>query len=491
MGETTTTTSGVPSKTVAVLPLPPAVVVEPLDATPALGDGPRWVRSPYEFDRRRLYWLGAHGHEFVLLSWRWPSFDLAIQRSTNGRNWSEPVEVTGLPPDAGPDMWNWGAGISASSIGLIGLFETTPDIDDGFAGRGVYTSPDGVAWVEEDLPEIESDSGVGGPFAVAAGNDGFAVWAAADERRPRSDILFVRRSHGDWQAVDLPVRGSSSENWVVGADSDFLARVATDPEAEEGTHYVYRVSTAGAVSVEAIPTDQPPVEWNDDLVGHNPYSSVPKPTLYAGPDASIWHRLPTPDFSTDDEERFWGLDALTAGQPGITVAGCACGEYWGFLGEAVVTIEVPKNGYQVTVHGDQVTVDGVWDHPIRVDTRSWFDPATGTLTVPDPATDQPMVKVSCDEMRASALEKMHEPELLTPPPQDLLYSPDGSTWFHLQVNDLFGVGSYVHQAATAGDAIALVVDPTGEPPTPDPPGCPLGIYPETRPFEIWAATPNR
>ena len=465
------------------------MIVEPLEPTVYEDEDLVWVRSDAQFDRDRQYWLGVHGEEFVLFSWRWPGFGPAIQRSTNGFDWSGPVALTGLPPDADPVMWRSERGISASPIGLIGLFETTPDIDDGFAGRSVFTSTDGVAWSNEELPAISGDTGWGGAFAVAAGNDGFAVWATADETRRRSDVLFVRPSHGDWHAVDLPERGESWENWVVGTRSGFLARVDTLPKTE-GTHRIYRVSPTGVVSLEAIPTDQPPIEWNDNLVTHSPYGNVPKPALYAGPDGATWYRLPTPDFSTDEEERFWGLDALTAGLPGITVAGCSCGEYWGFLGESIITIEIPKSGYHVTVHGDQVTVEGMWDHPMHVDTRSWFDPATGTLTIPDPETGEAIVDVTCNEMRASAREQMREPRLLTPPPQDLLHSADGTGWSHSQVNGLFGVGSYVHQAATAGDAIVLFVDPTGEAPTPDPPGCPLGLYPEVRPFEAWVATPT-
>jgi len=486
--ESSTTTR--PRSATTSLALPPPLVVVPLVPTVYEGEAHMWVRAEAWFDRDRQYWLGVLGDEFVLLSWRWPGFDVAIQRSTNGVDWSGPVALTGLPLDAAPEMWSGERGISASPGGLIGLFETTPDIDDGFAGRRVFTSTDGIAWFKEELPAIDGDTGWGGPFTVAAGNDGYAVWATADERRRRSDVLFARPSHGDWHAVDLPEHGESWENWVVGAHSGFLARVDTLPKANEGTHPAYRVSVTGVVSVEAIPTDQPPIEWEDDLLTHSPYDNVPKPALYEGPDGPTWYRLPTPDFSTNDEERFWGLDALTAGQPGITIAGCACGEYWGFLGEAMVTMEIHKSGYHVTVYGDQVTVDGVWDHPIRVDTRSWFDPATGMLTVPDPDTGEPIVNVTCDEMRVSATEHMREPGLLTPPPQDLLFSPDGTAWTHSQVNDLFGVGSYVHQAATAGAAIVLFVDPTGEAPTPDPPGCPLGIYPEVRPFEAWVAVPN-
>jgi hypothetical protein len=91
-------------------------------------------------------------------------------------------------------------------------------------------------------------------------------------------------------------------------------------------------------------------------------------------------------------------------------------------------------------------------------------------------------------MRTSAEAKMYQPELLTPPPQDLLYSPDGTSWTHEHVNDVFGTGSYIHHATTLNNTIAVIIDPTGEAPTPDPPGCPLNIYPDTGPYEIWTAT---
>ena len=81
------------------------------------------------------------------------------------------------------------------------------------------------------------------------------------------------------------------------------------------------------------------------------------------------------------------------------------------------------------------------------------------------------------------------PDLLVPPPQDLLYSPDSTSWAHHKVGDLFGAGSYIHHAATLSNTIGVLVDPTGEAPTPDPPGCRLGVYPETAPYEIWIARP--
>ena len=92
-------------------------------------------------------------------------------------------------------------------------------------------------------------------------------------------------------------------------------------------------------------------------------------------------------------------------------------------------------------------------------------------------------------MRQSANYKAWGTDHLTPPPQDLLYSPNGTAWNHLKTGNIFGAGSYIHHAATAGETIAVIVDPTGDAPTPDPPNCPLGIYPETSPFELWIAQP--
>ena len=150
-----------------------------------------------------------------------------------------------------------------------------------------------------------------------------------------------------------------------------------------------------------------------------------------------------------------------------------------------MTIEVAKGDYHVTVWQDQVTVGGVWDHPIVVDTRPWFDPADGSLAVPDPDGEGTLVTVTCEEMRASALEKQYQPGLLTPPHQDLLFSPDGTSWYHQIVADQFGADAYVRQVATAGDTVVALVDPSGEAPTPDPPGCSLGVYPPPKPYEIW------
>jgi hypothetical protein len=93
-------------------------------------------------------------------------------------------------------------------------------------------------------------------------------------------------------------------------------------------------------------------------------------------------------------------------------------------------------------------------------------------------------------MRDAATQKSYAPELLSPPPQDLWHSPDGTSWHHQDVTSLFGVGSYIHQTATTNNTIALLVDPTGDRPTPDPPGCRLNLYPEERPYELWTTTPN-
>lgn len=489
----TATTITVPPATSTTAPLP-EIVIEQLDPTPADGDGPVWIRSDDTYDRGRHYWLGAQGDGFVLLSWRWPAFDLAAQRSVDGIDWTSAAAVTGLPPSAEPWYWWHGldsfSAVAASPAGLIAVFDVPTETGNDTRIKQVFTSGNGAEWVLEPLPAIEGLTSDGGPFAVAAGPSGFAVWATADERRPESSVLFVRHSDGDWLTVDLPAHGNAWENWVAPAEIDFLARAATGPSAHVGSHPVFRVDTAGNVGWDVVPSDSPPIEWNGDLLTTTPYNNVPQPTLYWGPEGSTWRRLPTPDFTTDDEEAFWGTDTYTAGRPGIVLAGCNCGDYWGFLGEAMVDIEVDKGGHHISVYGDQVTVDGIWDHPIRADTGAWFDESTGALAVPDPTTGETMVTVTCDEMRASAREKMREPELLSPPPQDLLFSPDGTSWFHQDVTSLFGTGSYVHQSAAFGETIVLFVDPTGDAPSPDPPGCPLGVYPDAKPFEAWVFAPS-
>lgn len=481
--------TAVAATTTTTLAPPPRLIVEALDPTEPPVAGLSWIRSSVEFDRDRRFWLGVQGDEFVLLSWGWPIADLMVQRSPDGLVWSEPTPLEGLPLMASlVEAWRRDGGISASAAGLIGLFDTTDHEDDRQGGHRVFTSADGVEWTQEMLPEADETTEAAGPFGVAASDYGYAVWVTADERRPGTETLFVRPLGGDWRPVHLPENGTTIENWVVPTDDGFLVRVAEHPQAHEGTHPIYHVTVDGTVTAYATPSDQPPIRWNDLLVAYSPYNTVPRPALYAGPDGSTWYRLPSPDFTTDNEEEYWRIDALTAGRPGITVAGCPCGDYWGFLGEASVTIEVDSGEYHITVQGDLVTVDGVWDHPVGTDTSAWFDEATGTLTVPDPDTGDPITTATCNQMRASAVAKMYQSELLTPPPQDLLHSPDGTSWMHEHVNDLFGTGSYIHHAATLNNTIAVIIDPTGEAPTPDPPGCPLNIYPDTGPYEVWTAT---
>ena len=109
----------------------------------------------------------------------------------------------------------------------------------------------------------------------------------------------------------------------------------------------------------------------------------------------------------------------------------------------------------------------------------------GTVTVPDPEGGDPLVSVTCDEIRTAGRQQQYQAQLIERPSQHLMFSPDGTTWFQDEAPSVFGQGAYILTAATAGDTVALLVDPSGEAPTPDPPNCQLGIYPATSPFEIW------
>jgi hypothetical protein len=302
------TTSTALSTTTSTMALPPVAVTEQLDPTTLAGDGPVWTRSGYEFDRRRSYWLGVQRDEFVLLSWRWPRFVLTVQRSPDGLSWSDPVESTGLPSPGQPEHWlpEPGSAISASSAGLIGLFDTTPNRNDSQSGNRVYTSIDGTTWVQEPLPAIAGGSSLGGPYGVATGPLGFAVLATADEHRPGSDRLFVRPIEGAWQTIDLPAGGGNPwSSWVVAAHDDFLVRGVNAEEASTGPEYLYRVDVSGMVTIETTPTDYPPIEWNEDLLVWDQYALDPHPSLYVGPDGSTWYRLPIPEFVPEDPERPW------------------------------------------------------------------------------------------------------------------------------------------------------------------------------------------
>ena len=184
VGPSSTTTSTIAP---AALQPPPPVVIELLEPTGPVSPVLVWNRSTVEFDRDLRYWLGVVGDEFVLLSWDWPVAGLAVQRSPDGLSWSAPMPLEGVPATASPvEMWRWDKGISGSSVGMIGLFDTTPK-DDRQAGHDVFTSPDGVEWTQETLPLVDHASEATGPFGVAASDDGYAVWVTADERRPQTD----------------------------------------------------------------------------------------------------------------------------------------------------------------------------------------------------------------------------------------------------------------------------------------------------------------
>ena len=102
-----------------------------------------------------------------------------------------------------------------------------------------------------------------------------------------------------------------------------------------------------------------------------------------------------------------------------------------------------------------------------------------------------MAALPCAQLRALAREQAPRGRGLNEwPEQQILWSPDGRAWEQRDVAELFGRGSYVvHLADFRGRVIAMVV-PSGEAPIPDPPNCPLGLYPDRGPIEIWVGTPG-
>ena len=461
----------------------PDLVVVPVAPTGSAAPVLVWERSDFAADRDRWHWLGVRGDEFVVISERFPGLDRTIQTSLDGITWSEPQAVTGIP-----DGWWVGAdfysrSLDASGVGLIAIAAPMQG-NIAWQERGVFTSSDGTTWRHEDLGP---DTGI--PVHIAAGSTGFAV-VTSGSGEFNGDRLFTSTGNSSWIEVELP-ESKPMLVWVAEAADGFVARgYATERDGTGITSNLYLTSRYGQVTVVPSPTDYPVTLWDLEMLTWDEYASDPHPSLYLSSGEGQWRRLPMPTYTEGDgAEHRWRFEHFSTGPAGFIGAGCDCPGFWEFRGEGFYEITVTKNEYVVHVSGGKVGVEeprGQSRIDDSVDTRAWFD-EKGTLTLPDNETGEPLVSISCKELRQAA--SLDTPDWINDfPPGQLWASPDGIAWSQQQVTREFGRGSYVYSTAVNGDTFAALVVPNGDRPIDDPPNCPLNLYPAERPYEIWIAS---
>jgi hypothetical protein len=106
-----------------------------------------------------------------------------------------------------------------------------------------------------------------------------------------------------------------------------------------------------------------------------------------------------------------------------------------FYDESLFDFMFTEAGYDIHLMGDSVWLFDTsptaehphWSPPSDIDTATWFDPDTGTLTVPNPETGDTLATITCNEIRNSIDDAAYEigPYLTDFPEQNLWYSPDG------------------------------------------------------------------
>ena len=476
-----TSTTSVPQPRVQ-----PEVVA--LEALPYVGSPPAWVRGGVELGRDRSHLLGRAGDVFLVVSSRWDGRGPHLVRtSVDGVVWSEPVEMAGIPADG--EL----GGLAGGATGAMALV-VSPSTKCGAIPATAYTSVDGLLWVEED-----SASFAGQPDAIAGSEVGFAVVSReltydGCSLQSEDDSLVIRVGDGPWETVDLQwdhigdLTGVGDAYLVGGGDP---GGIVIDSDLTQ---------TRFAVPYEhaADHTDWDGALFAWDHSGFAGYEREREPTLYRWqPGSAIWHLLPAP-IATISEDQFWSFNVLTAGAAGAVAVGHTSEDGDAMPPETAWGVVLESDEHQIVVTGDCVNiVDQHYCGEHGIDTATWFD-EQGTLTVPHPTTGENLATFSCSDMRQAARRELvadmgtpqpglRLPDGLIPWPEDqeLWHTPNGQAWIRQPAQDIVGNDAWIEQGVTIGDRSVLIVTPNGRRPMTDPPGCPLEIYPEERPYEVW------
>ncbi len=228
--------------------------------------------------------------------------------------------------------------------------------------------------------------------------------------------------------------------------------------------------------------------WRNGLLavarGVFPGASTWRMALIGTDDYVSWFELPVPFIAEASDwqgDGYWNAGSLTAADRGVLLTAHWPPEHFDFRGEGFVAIGFSESGVEGFVFGPRVFLMPPNDSEVE-----WSFDDGGNLTLS--RSGDVLGSVTCAEMRTRARDTSFLiGQLIEWPNQLLAYSPDGMAWRQTDVADLLGSDAYILQLTTTEDKVIALVAPNGDRPTPDPPGCPLNLYPEAQPFEIWAA----
>ena len=462
----TTTVTSLPvgtSSPITPMPAAPDLVPEPELWAAEEYDGPElgWEPTDLTIDRTERVWLGFVGDLAVLLAWN-PIDGLSVRHSSDGVAWSAFAATTGIPDTFEPVL-----DIDTIAAGPHGIIMTGIEPD-----TTVLTSPDGTNWrLVDDTGSVES---------IAAGPAGFLL-------ANRGNRECGARLSGDgvsWECVALPPTPEDPWDYMAMTGGAGFLIDSSGPLAVVGE---------GGVRTMAAPAVQDPLfthstPWRDGLValargrfaGAYPWRMA----LIGTDDFETWFELPVPFIAAATDwqgDGYWNVQTLAAGDRGILVTTFWPPEEFDFRGGAFASIPFAMEGVEGWIFGSrlfQMPSDGP-------EVVTSFD-ADGNLTMSDAESGEEIGTMSCEDMRAYAEGTDFLPGgLIGWPEQMVVYSPDGMAWDETAVAEVFGTDAYLLQVATDDDKALALVAPNGDRPMPDPPNCPLGLYPEEEPFEVW------
>lgn len=458
------TTSAPSSSTV---PPPEDPVSDPVlwAAAEYTGPGLDWEPAGLSIDRSEDLWLGFVGDRAVLLAWN--QLDgLRIRHSDDGINWSEFVAADEIPDGFRPVFDHPSTPVASGPHGIIMTgFEP---------GDPILTSLDGTSWAPVDYGRVVE--------SVAAGPEGFLI-AGADLGKCAAQVL----EYGSpWECIDVMGGAATWGGMAMAGGTHFLVDFPGRAPVVIGK---------GEVRSMPSPAPQAPLfnhstPWGNGLLaiarGFFSGAGAWRMALVGTDDYQSWFELPVPFIGAATDwtgDGYWNVETLAAGDRGILVTAFWPPDDFDFRGGAFVSIPFSVAGLEGWIFGSRVFLmppdeDGV---------ISSFD-ADGNLTLSDAESGEELGMVSCQEMKAFAENEPFLPGgLVGWPDQQLAYSPEGAAWEQTSVAGVFGTDAYVLQLAVNGGLALALVAPNGDRPTPDPPNCPLDLYPVAEPFEVWVA----
>ncbi len=219
----------------------------------------------------------------------------------------------------------------------------------------------------------------------------------------------------------------------------FIRQVTTNP------------ATAGGVEVVTT--------WNGGFLGDR-YSATSS-GLAVSPDGEVWEPLGVEQLLP--EGLSWGFDPIAAGEAGIAAVATGYDESMGFEEPEPFVLE--KDGYALTAdemrsslvlsEGDTEVLRLFLDSG-QVHEEVAVDFPTRTVTFIDPATDDPVVTFTFDELdeaQQASYEGMDESR----EQRAFLFSRDGSEWSVQDLTDIVGENAFVSELLVRDDQVIAVL----------------------------------